>query len=154
MADEIEAGRKFLRRVRRRPDGETIVARAARGAILDDRMAHADAEIDAVGDGVPEAAAVHDKIAGIQDPHPGLGVFAPDARDGGIHAKSSADAVVVFAVIPIIQFADDGEVRQMDVAAMTDEPDAPAGIRIKIGIAHKESCATCPRLEGSRRQEF
>ena len=139
MADNIETGRVFLPGMRRRPEGETIIARVARGAILDDRVAHADAEVYPVSDGVAEAAALHDEVAGVVDPHAGLGVFTPDARDGGIHAKSSADAVVVFAVIPVIQIADDGEVRKMDVAASTIESDPPVGIRVKIGVPH-EGC--------------
>ena len=77
VADNIEAGRKFLWRVRRRPEGETIVARVARGTILDDRVAHADAEIYSVGDGVAEAATVHDEVAGVIDPDAGSWCVRP-----------------------------------------------------------------------------
>src|SRR5665213_3978666 len=102
MANHIEAGRKLLRQKNGGPHRKTIVAGAARGAIFDDGISHADAEIDAIGERVAKAATVHDEIAGIHQPQAGLGVFNPKTRDAGTRAEKTGDAVVLFAIVAIV----------------------------------------------------
>ena len=79
MADDVLAGRERLNHVRGRPDGKTIIARAAGGAVLDERIAHADAKVDAIGHRIAHTAAFDYEVAGIVDPHAGFRVFNPDA---------------------------------------------------------------------------
>ena len=121
MGDEIAAGGEVGGSVGGGPDGKTVVAGAARGAIGYDGALHANTQIDAVGQSVAKPAAVHHEAGGIDDPRAGLGVFHPDAGDGGIGAVVTAQAIVGFGVIAVIQFSHDGEVGQMDVAAMAVE---------------------------------
>ena len=42
----------------------------------------------------------------------------------------------------------DGEIRKVDVAATADEPDAPAGIRVKVGITHEGRLPHARALNG------
>src|SRR6185295_14348772 len=62
MSENIEARRVSLRPARR-PDGKTIVACPARGAVRDDRAAYAAIQIDPVRQGVAKPAAIHDEPA-------------------------------------------------------------------------------------------
>lgn len=82
IANEVETRLVILLRVRRGPDGETIITGAARGAIADGRVVHAHTEVHAVGNGVAKAASFNQKVAGVVDPNAGLGVLNPEARDG------------------------------------------------------------------------
>ena len=127
MDEAIGAGGVDRLQVGRGPHGEAVIAVAARCAIANSRVAHPDAEVDAVGDGVAEAAAFDQKPVGIDNPRARLGVFDPDVADDRTGAERTDDAVVWLGVIAVVQLAVDGEVSERDVRAVAVDRDAVVG---------------------------